>query len=83
MTQETINLITQFVNGVGFPIVTCAALAYYIVWDRKQRREDNKERFEEQTKLFDSLKLAIDNQTTAMQELRDLIMKWGNQSGNQ
>ena len=82
MTDHTISMLTQLINGVGFPIVTCAALAYYILWDRKQRREENKERFEEQTKLFDSLKTAIDNQTAAMQELRELIMKWGNENGN-
>lgn len=75
---ENMQLLTQFINSIGFPIVVCAALAYYIVWDRQQRREDNKERYEENQKLFDSLKVAIDNQTEAMKELREVIMKWGN-----
>lgn len=62
----------QVVNGVGFPIVVCIFLVWYICQDKKRRREERKEYEERQNELYVKLSQSVDNNTLA---LNNLIMK--------
>lgn len=61
-----INTAIQFINGCGFPIVACAALGWFVVWNRKQNDANRQYNYE-------NLKTAIDNQTTAVNTLCDVL----------
>ena len=79
-----VSIITSLVSSLGFPIVMCVVMAYYIKYrDDKNRDEitslndkymslitDLNERHKEET---ESLKQSIDNNTTAIQELSNYI----------
>lgn len=80
------SIITSLVSSLGFPIVMCVVMAYYIKYrDDKNRDEimslndkymslitDLNERHKEET---ESLKQSIDNNTTAIQELSNYISR--------
>lgn len=61
-----VNTIVQLINGCGFPIVACGALGWFVVWSRKQSDENRKYNYE-------TLRTAIDNQTTALNVLVDAV----------
>lgn len=65
----TVDMIIQIINGVGFPIGACIAMAIFIVGDRKQRADEKKEESEKQEKIYDALKSAIDNNTETIRKL--------------
>lgn len=81
-----VSTITSLVSSLGFPIVMCVVMAYYIKYrDDKNRDEitslndkymglitDLNERHKEET---ESLKQSIDNNTTAIQELSNYISR--------
>lgn len=81
-----VSIITSLVSSLGFPIVMCVVMAYYIKYrDDKNRDEitslndkymslitDLNERHKEET---ESLKQSIDNNTTAIQELSNYISR--------
>ena len=78
------STITSLVSSLGFPIVMCVVMAYYIKYrDDKNREEitalndkymglisELNDRHKEET---DSLKESIDNNTKALQELSNYI----------
>lgn len=66
--------IITIINGVGFPIFVCIAMAAFIVWDRKQRKES-----EEYT--LNTLKEAVDNNTRIIEKLYNAIMKGEKDNG--
>ena len=51
-----VNTITQLISSVGFPIAACFAMGWFIVWDKKSRREEAKERDKTQTDMLQQLK---------------------------
>lgn len=61
-----VQTVVQLINGCGFPIVACGALGWFVVWSRKQADENRKYNYE-------SLRTAIDNQTTAVNALAELV----------
>lgn len=67
------NVAVQLIQSLGFPIVVCGALAWYIVY-RENKHTEEKEAMEEshQTALTD-VKEAIANNTLVMQQLVDKI----------
>ena len=67
--------IVTLINGVGFPIFACIAMAAFIVWDRKQRTEEKKQRKESEEYTLNTLKEAVDNNTRIIEKLYNAIMK--------
>lgn len=68
-----VNTFIQLVNGIGFPIAACIAMAVFIIWDKKNRREDKKEIYDKYEQSFDALRVSIENNTKIVQTLIDNI----------
>ena len=67
------NFVT-IVNGVGFPIVVCVFLVWYIYKDNKRRKEEKEEYENKQKDLYLKLSQSVDNNTAA---LNKLLMQMG------
>lgn len=57
-----VDTITTLISSLGFPIVVCVALCWYIVYRDKQTNAE-----------MESLKETIDNNTLVIQKLTDKI----------
>lgn len=68
-----VNMITQLITSVGFPIVACGGMAWYVKYITDRDREDLKEERtlhdEEMLKVTE----ALNNNTLAIQKLTDYI----------
>lgn len=68
-----VNTIIQLVSSVGFPIVCCGAMAYYVKYITDKNRESleklNNQHQEEVTGMTD----ALNNNTLAIQRLCDKL----------
>lgn len=62
------NFVT-IVNGVGFPIVVCVFLVWYIYKENKRRMEEKEEYENKQNDLYLKLSQSVDNNTTALNKL--------------
>mgnify|MGYP002449570799 CR=1 FL=1 len=62
------NFVT-IVNGVGFPIVVCVFLVWYIYKENKRRREEKEEYENKQNDLYLKLSQSVDNNTAALNKL--------------
>lgn len=65
------NEILTAITTVGFPIVMCGVLAYYIKYTHDHHREDIKKLNEEHKEETEVLSTAINNNTLVMQKLVD------------
>lgn len=72
-----VNTFIQLVNGIGFPIAACIAMAVFIIWDKKNRREDKKEVYDKYEQSFEALRVSIENNTKIVQTLIDNIKDGG------
>ena len=64
-----VNTITQLISSVGFPIAACFAMGWFIVWDKKSRREEAKERDKTQTDMLQQLKETVERNTEMVEKL--------------
>lgn len=62
------NFVT-IVNGVGFPIVVCVFLVWYIYKENKRRKVEKKEYENKQNDLYLKLSQSVDNNTAALNKL--------------
>lgn len=62
------NFVT-IVNGVGFPIVVCVFLVWYIYKENKRRMEEQEEYENKQNELYLKLSQSVDNNTAALNKL--------------
>lgn len=62
------NFVT-IVNGVGFPIVVCVFLVWYIYKEKKRRMEEKEEYENKQNDLYLKLSQSVDNNTAALNKL--------------
>lgn len=62
------NFVT-IVNGVGFPIVVCVFLVWYIYKENKRRQEEKEESENKQNDLYLKLAQSVDNNTSALNKL--------------
>lgn len=62
------NFVT-IVNGVGFPIVVCVFLVWYIYKENKRRLEEKEEYENKQNDLYLKLSQSVDNNTAALNKL--------------
>lgn len=69
MIELDINAFIQIVNGVGFPIAACIAMAVFIVWDKKNRQKYNEDNAKKQEEMLNKLAQSVDNNTVLLQKL--------------
>lgn len=62
------NFVT-IVNGVGFPIVVCVFLVWYIYKENKRRMDEKEEYENKQNDLYLKLSQSVDNNTAALNKL--------------
>lgn len=62
------NFVT-IVNGVGFPIVVCVFLMWYIYKENKRRKEEKEAYENKQKDLYLKLSQSVDNNTAALNKL--------------
>lgn len=62
------NFVT-IVNGVGFPIVVCVFLVWYIYKENKRRKVEKEEYENKQNDLYLKLSQSVDNNTAALNKL--------------
>lgn len=62
------NFVT-IVNGVGFPIVVCVFLGWYIYKENKRRKVEKEEYENKQNDLYLKLSQSVDNNTAALNKL--------------
>lgn len=62
------NFVT-IVNGVGFPIVVCVFLVWYIYKENKRRMAEKDEYENKQNDLYLKLSQSVDNNTAALNKL--------------
>lgn len=71
----TVDTVIQLINGVGFPIAACIAMGAYVMYTKKaeiKRTEDANEKTE---KTLGEVKAAIENNTTVIKMLVDILLK--------
>lgn len=71
----TMDTVIQLINGVGFPIAACIAMGAYVMYTKKaeiKRTEDANEKTE---KTLGEVKAAIENNTTVIKMLVDILLK--------
>lgn len=71
----TVDTVIQLINGVGFPIAACIAMGAYVMYTKKaeiKRTEDSDEKTE---KTLGEVKAAIENNTTVIKMLVDILLK--------
>lgn len=67
--------IVTIIQGVGFPIVMCGAMAYYVKYITDKNRDSMDQLNERHTKEMTDITQAINNNTLALQHLSDIIDK--------
>ena len=67
--------IVTIIQGVGFPIVMCGAMAYYVKYITDKNRDSMDQLNERHTKEMNDITQAINNNTLALQHLSDIIDK--------
>ena len=60
--MDTVNMVVQIIQSVGFPIVCCGALFWYMNKQRDVHKEET-----------DKLTQALNNNTQAIIELKDKL----------
>lgn len=69
------NELMQFISSVGFPIVACVGMGWFVKYQTDQNTSEvatmRKEHLEEITKVTE----ALNNNTLAIQRLTDMIQK--------
>lgn len=73
--MENANSIIQIISTVGFPIVMCLILMYYIKYKEQQMTDLNKAHTQEIMLFKDEIKTALNNNTLALNKLCDKIEK--------
>ena len=69
----TPNDIITMITTVGFPIVMCGALGYYVKYTNDRNREDLLTERTSHKEEIETMTAAINNNTLALQKLTDYI----------
>lgn len=67
------NTIIQLITTVGFPIVACGGMAWYVKYITDRNREDMKEERNQHDSEMQKVTDALNNNTLAIQKLTDYI----------
>lgn len=60
-----VNIITQLVGSLGFPIMACIGMFWYMNKEREDRAKETKLHQQE----MDSMRQSLDNNTVALEKL--------------
>jgi hypothetical protein len=72
-----IQAILQAITTVGFPIVCCGAMMWYVKYSTDQNRDEVSKLNEQHKQEMTEVTQAINNNTMALQKLCDLMQKEG------
>lgn len=70
-----INNILQAITTVGFPIVCCGAMMYYVKYSNDRNREDISKLNSDHKEEMNQVTQALNNNTLALQKLCDKLGK--------
>lgn len=68
-----VEIIVEIVKSVGFPIVMCGIMGYFVYFMYNKNREDMEEIRKAHAEETGQLRTAIENNTIALTKLIDLI----------
>lgn len=71
----TVDTVIQLINGVGFPIAACIAMGAYVMYTKKAEIKRTKDADEKTEKTLGEVKAAIENNTTVIKMLVDILLK--------
>ena len=70
-----ITQVTQMIMNVGFPIVMCGAMAWYVKDTSDKHREEVRQLNEQHNEEMQNVTAALNNNTLALQRLCDKLGK--------
>lgn len=65
------NEIASLITTVGFPIVSCLGLAWYVKWQTENNNKEVREMRQEHQDEINKVTEALNNNTVALQKLCD------------
>lgn len=71
----TVETVIQLINGVGFPIAACIAMGAYVMYTKKAEIKRTEAADEKTEKTLGEVKAAIENNTTVIKMLVDILLK--------
>lgn len=71
----TVETVIQLINGVGFPIAACIAMGAYVMYAKKAEIKRTEDADEKTEKTLGEVKAAIENNTTVIKMLVDILLK--------
>ena len=83
--METANAVVQLISTVGFPIVMCGVMGYYVKYLNDAHKEEINKINDEHMDEVDKLTNTIDNNTIVMEQLStkiDIILDIKGSDGN-
>ena len=67
------NTIIQIISSLGFPIVMCGLMAYYVKYISDKQREERQQLNEQHMQEINEMRTTIENNTIALQKLCDKL----------
>ena len=71
----SMDTIIQLINGVGFPIAACIAMGAYIMYAKKAEIKRTEDADQKTEKTLGEVKAAVENNTTVIKLLIDILLK--------
>lgn len=71
----TVETVIQLINGVGFPIAACIAMGAYVMYTKKAEIKRTEDADQKTEKTLGEVKAAIENNTTVIKMLVDILLK--------
>lgn len=71
----SMDAIIQLINGVGFPIAACIAMGAYVMYTKKAEIKRTEDADKKTEKTLGEVKAAVENNTTVIKLLVDILLK--------
>lgn len=71
----SMDAVIQLINGVGFPIAACIAMGAYVMYSKKAEIKRTEDADEKTEKTLGEVKAAVENNTTVIKLLVDILLK--------
>lgn len=71
----SMDAIIQLINGVGFPIAACIAMGAYVMYTKKAEVKRTEDADQKTEKTLREVKAAVENNTTVIKLLVDILLK--------
>lgn len=71
----SMDAIIQLINGVGFPIAACIAMGAYVMYTKKAEVKRTEDADANTQKTLGEVKAAVENNTTVIKLLIDILLK--------